>query len=264
MYIAWFSCGVTSAVACKMAIEKFGAELVEPVYIEIESAHEDNERFILDCEKWMGKKVKRITNPKQFTDQFHVIEKTRFINGPNGAACTDRLKKQARYMFEKENSWEGQIFGFEYSKKEVNRAVRFAQQYPHTKPFYPLIERKTTKKQCMELLLLNGIKPPKMYELGYHNNNCIGCVKGGKGYWNKIREDFPEVFDKMAALEESVGNSCIKGTPLKELKPGEGKHEPPVLPDCGTFCEIEFADIIDPITEDIIEGRKHIGQLSLF
>ncbi len=48
-----------------------------------------------------------------------------------------------------------------------------------------------------------------MYDLGYPNNNCIGCVKGGMGYWNKIRKDFPEVFQKRAVarsvdLEEAA------------------------------------------------------------
>ena len=32
-----------------------------------------------------------------------------------------------------------------------------------------------------------------MYDLGYPNNNCIGCIKGGMGYWNRIRKDFPDI-----------------------------------------------------------------------
>jgi len=102
-----------------------------------------------------------------------------------------------------------------------------------------------------------------MYRLGYANNNCIGCVKGGAAYWNKIRKDFPSEFQKMADLEKSIGASCMKN-PLSELHPKAGGKSKPILPDCGTFCEIEFADLIDPITLDIIEGRKSIGQLNLF
>ena len=30
---------------------------------------------------------------------------------------------------------------------------------------------------CADIILKNGIKLPTMYELGFHNNNCIGCVK---------------------------------------------------------------------------------------
>ena len=51
-----------------------------------------------------------------------------------------------------------------------------------------------------------------MYKLGYNNNNCIGCVKGGIGYWNKIRVDFPAEFDRMAELERKIGHAVLKET----------------------------------------------------
>jgi hypothetical protein len=103
-----------------------------------------------------------------------------------------------------------------------------------------------------------------MYELGFHNNNCIGCVKGGKGYWNHVRKHFPSYFDKMAEVERGAGHSCIKNTFLDELNPEDGKHLPPIVPNCGTFCEIEFADIIDPDTEQVLAGYKTMKQLNLF
>ena len=37
-------------------------------------------------------------------------------------------------------------FGFEYSKKEINRAIRFSEQYPSAKP---LIEHKMNKPECV-------------------------------------------------------------------------------------------------------------------
>lgn len=39
--LAWFSCSITSAVACKIAVEEYG-DLVQPWYFEIDSAHPDN------------------------------------------------------------------------------------------------------------------------------------------------------------------------------------------------------------------------------
>jgi hypothetical protein len=262
MKIGWFSCGVTSAVACKLAIDKYGADNIKLYYMVIDSAHDDNERFIKDCERWYGVEIIRVRSEK-YKDQFDVIERTKYINGPSGARCTLELKKNVRYKIEKEIDFDGQIFGFEFSKKEVNRAIRFAQQYPDSKPLYPLIDRNMTKQQCAELLLRNGIALPKMYDLGFHNNNCIGCVKGGMGYWNHIRKHFPDVFDKMSELEQKLGNSCIKNKYLKDLDENQGRHDPPILPDCGTFCEIEFADIIDKNTERIMDGSLRIEQLKL-
>lgn len=258
-YIGWFSCGITSAVAVKKAIVE-GLD-VTPIYIKINSAHSDNERFIKECEVWYDREILIIQSDK-FGDQFEVSLSRKYINGVNGAPCTNELKKKVRQRME--NDYDGQIFGFEFSKKEINRAVRFSEQYPITNPIFPLIESQMTKVQCAELLLKNGIQLPKMYELGYHNNNCIGCVKGGKGYWNKIRKDFPETFERMMETENIIGASCIKGRFLKDLSPSEGRHEAPIMPDCGNFCEIEFADIISPITKEILQNPLQIRQLKLF
>lgn len=258
--ICWFSCGITSAVACKLAVDKYGADRCLVVYIEIDSAHPDNERFIKECEEWIGVKIERRRSQK-YKDQFDVIMKTGYVNGAGGARCTKELKKDVRISVEKEVEYDGQVFGFEFEKSEINRAIRFFQQYPHTKPIYPLIERQLTKEQCAWLMINNGIKMPEMYRLGFHNNNCIGCVKGGMGYWNKIRKHFPDYFDRMIEAEKKAGHSCIKNKFLDELKPNEGHNEPPILPDCGTFCEIEFADLMDKNTEKVINGEIKIQDI---
>lgn len=261
--IGWFSCGITSAVACKIALDQYGKDMVKLYYIAIDSAHQDNDRFIKDCEDWYGVSIEVVKSNK-YNDQFEVIEDSGYINGPTGARCTLMLKKEVRKKVERDHNYPPQVFGFEYSKREINRAVRFAQQYDYAKPVFPLIERKMTKEMCAELLLKNGIRLPAMYELGFRNNNCIGCVKGGKGYWNKIRKHFPEVYEKMAKLEREVNRSCINGRYLDEMTETEGRDEPPILPDCGTFCEVDFADLIDPITDQVLENPNKIKQLYLF
>lgn len=252
MIIGWFSCGVTSAVACKIASQ--GSDPIDLVYFEIDSAHPDNDRFIKDCESWIGMPIKRIRS-KKYRDQFDVIEKTKYINGPNGARCTSELKKSVRQQYQKTVEYSGQIFGFEYSKKEFNRAVRFAEQNPIAKPIYPLIEKKLTKTDCIQILQNAGIEIPAMYRLGYSNNNCIACVKGGGGYFDKIRNDFPEYFNKMADLEKRIGRTCINGIALHDLPKSAGRFKDVDMPDCGLFCEIEFEDIIAKETEKEFSGK---------
>ena len=82
-----------------------------------------------------------------------------------------------------------------------------------------------TKPETLFFLEKQGIKRPVMYDLGYNNNNCIGCVKGGMGYWNKIREDFPQSFTRMAEAGRDVGHSCIRGIFLDELDPDAGRKQ---------------------------------------
>jgi 3'-phosphoadenosine 5'-phosphosulfate sulfotransferase (PAPS reductase)/FAD synthetase len=255
MIIAWWSAGVTSAVATKLAIEEFGVDNVLPVYFQIDSAHKDNKRFMRKCEEWYGRKI-HVERSPDFKDQYDVIEKTKYVNGPSGARCTMELKKKVRQRVESEMDFDGQVFGFEYEKREVNRALRFKEQYPQTKAFFPLIERGMTKRECLYFLEKEGIKRPHMYKLGYKNNNCIGCVKGGAGYWNKIRQDFPEHFDRMAKLERQIGHSCMTNEFLDELNPKKGHKQRLVLPDCGNFCDIEFGDLSHPDLEEVFVDPK--------
>ena len=261
--VAWWSAGITSAVACKMALEMY--DNVKIYYIKIDSAHPDNERFKSDCEKWYGQEIITLQS-RHFKDQFEVIEKTGAVNTPQGAPCTKVLKKEVRYELERQYSINlfndieifNQVWGFEYELRQINRAIRFGQQYPETNPLFPLIEKGLDKDKCAGILINAGISIPVMYLLGFNNNNCIGCVKGGMGYWNLIRLHFPEYFWRMARLERKVGYSCINGVFLDELDPTAGRMSKEIMPSCGLTCEIDFADLPDKSLEDVINGKKTI------
>lgn len=265
--LGWFSCGITSAVACKIAIDKW--QDVEPYYMDIDTAHPDNERFIADCEKWFGKKIYRLKS-RLYKDQFDVIEKTGYVNGTDGARCTKELKKNVRFDFEERQKPDlfnpdrpqiaNQIHGFEWDVKQIKRAIDYTIDYGYTYPLFPLIEEKLTKENCAQIILDAGIKLPVMYELGYNNNNCIGCVKGGKGYWNKIRIDFPETFERMAKAERKAGYSCIKETFLDELNPNDGYTPKPIIPSCSVVCE----DILAPDVNLSLAKRVYNGELSVY
>ena len=101
------------------------------------------------------------------------------------------------------------------------------------------------------MLWQSGIKLPKMYDLGYNHNNCIGCVKGGKGYWNKIRKDYPEHFNKMAKIERKIEHSIFRDMEtneriwLDELPEDAGnfKTEEPIS--CDLSCGLAMAELND-------------------
>ena len=258
MIIGWWSAGITSAVACKLAIENYGSDNVALFYFDTGAAHPDNDRFKKECEEWYGCQI-HTRKSKKYDNPLHVIRKNRYVNGPNGARCTLELKKQVRYDIEKEIKYTGQVFGFEFSTKEINRAIRFKEQYPDAKPLFPLIDKRMTKNNCAFFIEQAGIQLPKMYELGYPNNNCIGCVKGGQGYWNKIRTDFPDVFEQFVEVEHEIGRTCLKKDSkplfLSELDPNAGRQSKIVMPDCGSFCDLEFTEILDPRVEKILNGQ---------
>lgn len=102
---------------------------------------------------------------------------------------------------------------------------------------------------CDALTHAAGIEKPAMYRLGYDNNNCIGCVKGGTAYWLKIRRDFPEAFDRMARTERELdaaickrewvegGKRMRERVFLDELTPDDDDGQQQLAMECGVLCQ---------------------------
>ena len=235
--VAWFSAGVSSAVATKLAI----SEIDEVFYIHIADQHPDTLRFVRDCEAWFKKPITILQSPyKCVSTAVKAAGGNGWINGVGGAACTRRLKKFVRAEWEQSQLGISAIrYVWGMDNDETHRAERIRETMHELEHRFPLIERGIGKAEAHEILRASGIKRPAMYELGYHNNNCVGCVKGGMGYWNKIRVDFPDVFASRAKLEREVGGSCIKGVYLDELVPDRGRHDGPICDDCGIMCELQ-------------------------
>ena len=235
--VSWFSCGAASAYATYLANEKYGK--VNAVYCKVAEEHPDNLKFLKQFEEKTGIPVEIIGYDSMDCSIYNVFRSRSFIKGPQGAPCTMVLKKWVRKMYEKPA--DVQVFG--YTVEEGNRVDRFIDSNNHVQADFILVEKGITKKQCMDWLLNMGFDVPTMYKLGYPNNNCVGCVKGGMGYWNAIRKDFPDAFDKMAKLEREIGHAVNKDKEgpvyLDELAPDRGNFIRDVPADCGFTCELE-------------------------
>ena len=236
--VCWISAGVSSFVAGYLA-----KDVDEYIYIDIENQHPDTMRFIKDCEKVLGKEIQVLRSP--YRNIQTVIKQFGYINGPYGAKCTQVLKKRVRKEWEDAHKDFEITYVWGFDLDEKHRAERLNESMPEFNHEYPLIDRNLTKQDAHAILDRMGIKRPVMYDLGYSNNNCIGCVKGGMGYWNKIRVDFPEVFDRMAKLEREVGHSCINGVYLDELGPNRGRIEDEIMQDCGIMCYLAMNEMED-------------------
>lgn len=245
--VAWFSHGAASAIATKMTLAQYGPDVVIAC-IDTGSEHEDNDRFRAECEAWFDHPITMLKS-EDYADVDQVIERTRYINGPQGARCTTELKKKVRYAFERPTDIH--VWGYTAEPREVKRAVRFHEQNPGMLNWCPLIDAWLAKSDCLALLERAGIGLPAMYEMGYVNNNCIGCVKGGMGYWNKIRVDFPEVFARRAQQERDINHTILRRNRkplfLDELELDAGRYEAEDIA-CGPSCEPVWADMETPVS----------------
>jgi hypothetical protein len=238
MKVCWFSAGVSSFIAGWLERDTID----EFIYTHIDDQHLDTLRFIEDCEGSLCRKVNKLQS--RYKSVGNVIKAKRFINSAHGAACTEILKKRVRKEWEHGKKDLVYVWGYDLSEKD--RAENIEEAMPQHRHIFPLIERGLYKEDCHGMLKKMNIKRPYMYDLGYRNNNCIGCVKGGMGYWNKIRIDFPKVFAERARQEREIGHSCLKEqidgktVPLylDELDPCRGNIESEIMEDCGIYCQL--------------------------
>ena len=199
--VAWFSCGAASAVAARLAVGKYGSR-ADVVYCDtMASEHPDNARFMRDVERWLGRPVTRIRSD-EFATVDEVFVKTRYMAGISGARCTTEMKKVPRFRYQRADDIH--IFGF--TADETHRIEGFALTNPELECEWILRDLGWDKDECLAQIRLAGIELPAMYALGYRNNNCLGCVKAtGARYWQMIRRDFPDVFERRARQSRELG-----------------------------------------------------------
>ncbi|AOS74429.1 hypothetical protein BH711_10915 [Pseudomonas fluorescens] len=245
--VCQFSCGAASAVATKLALAEYGATHdVQIINAFLANEHEDNRRFALNCEAWFGRPVTVLRDEKYGADILQVFHRERFMKGRNGAPCTKLLKRRLL------DAWKqpGDVMVFGYTAEEVERLEDFRDRNPDRPVIAPLIDAGLGKEDCEAMVLRAGIKLPLMYRLGYDNANCIGCVKGGEGYFRAIRQDFPEQFEALCRVQDDLGEGSYlfrnRTTnvrfSLRELGDGPVRRNEKI-PSCSFFCEMAEADL---------------------
>lgn len=219
--ICWWSGGVTSAVACKLAIDLFGVDNCRVIMIDTGNEDDDTYRFQGDCAKWFGltggiETISSVGEGSKYSSIEDVWYDFESLNVATGAICSATLKREVRVDFQRRNKFSYQVFGFDID--ESRRAKNIKKSYPASMPIFPLMLAGYTKKDCIKIIQDAGIEIPRMYHLGFHNNNCFktGCVQGGIGYWQKIMIEFPEKFEKMASVEHELTD--LKGKPVTCLR----------------------------------------------
>lgn len=240
--VCQFSCGAASAVATKLAIAQYGATHdVQIINAFLQQEHEDNRRFLADCAHWFGRPITVLKDEKYGASIIEVFRRKQFMKGRRGAPCSTELKRKLL------DKWKqpGDVMVFGYTIEEEGRLEDFRDRNPDRPVIAPLIDAGLTKSDCKAMVERAGIVLPITYRMGYRNANCIGCVKGGEGYFRAIREDFPEQFEELARVQEEIGPGAYlfrdRGTDerysLRDIPPGKIRRDEEI-PSCSFFCEM--------------------------
>lgn len=243
--VCQFSCGAASAVATKIAIAQYGATRdVQIINAFLLEEHADNRRFASECEEWFARPVTVLRDEKYGASVIEVFRRRQYMKGPKGAPCSMELKRKVLDAWKQPDD----VMVFGYTAEEADRLDDFRELNPDRPVIAPLVDAGLTKDDCKAMVERAGIALPAMYLMGYDNANCIGCVKGGEGYWRAIREDFPDYFEAICLLQDEIGEGSWflryrsgpnegQRFPLRDLPAGAPRRNER-LPSCSFFCEI--------------------------
>lgn len=243
--IGWFSGGVASAVVCKLMLDTPGLVIVNCDMRGSED--EDNERFLKDCERWYGREIIRIKSVEYDTID-DVFEAKRYLAGINGSPCTTAMKFLPRMNYQLPS--DTHLWGYTADKRDRKRYENMVGEYPQMLQRSPLIERGLTKGHCFALLEGAGIKRPRVYDLGFPNGNCPGCVKStSPDYWSLVRKEFPEVFARRCDQSRRFGKNGVRLVELKGERifldelPADWPTLNPISPSCDFLCHFARQDM---------------------
>lgn len=240
--LAWVD-GANSAVMTKLMLSR-NPEII-PVHVDLgESVDADSHRFVNDLEAWFGKEIVRIRSGK-FANINEVFEKRKFLAGPSGAPCTGEMKVVPRLDYQLPS--DTHLWGYTADRRDVKRFANMRENYPHMKQDAPLIAAGLTKAGCHGLLANAGIRRPRVYDLGFSNGNCPGCVKSSSPYyWSAIRLHFPEVWRTRVDQDQRFGRNRLmlngKRVCLDQL-PESWPPRPNDIPSCDFLCQIAEDEI---------------------
>ena len=239
----WFSCGAASAMAARLTLQRYGNLCdIRVVNNPVAEEDEDNRRFLADVQEWLGVTIEDVRNSKYpNASAEEVWDRRGGMSFPHGAPCTYHLKKEARQQWENANKPDWHVFGFGAEERDRHDMFTLTER-ANVLPI--LIEAGLTRQDCFDRVVNAGLTPPRIYDLGYPNANCIGCVKAtSPTYWNHVRKVHPDVFARRAEQSRRLGSQLVrvknkrmfldeldpnaKGRPLSSMK----------APECGLFCE---------------------------
>lgn len=240
--VVWVSAGAASAVAAMLTLRHEPDAVM--AYCETGSEHPDNERFIADLEAWCKRPVERLRS-ERYASTWDVFERRNYLAGIEGAPCTVELKIAPRIAWQRPT--DVHVFGYTCDRSDITRAENLRRNYFELTIHTPLIDRGIPKDACLGLLERLGFKLPVMYSLGFHNNNCIPCVKAtSPNYWANVRKHFPDKFARMAKLARGLDVRLCR---IEEERrfideiPADWPTTKAIAPSCDFLCHIAEQDL---------------------
>lgn len=206
-YIVQFSTGLGSAEVARRLINEHGSEQVILLTADTLVEDHDNWRFAGEFVEKLGGGVRWVTLCDGRTPM-QVGRAHRAVPSDRMAICSRILKRELLRDWIDANcdpATDRIALGYDWTEPK-----RLAAALPHWAPFEvvcpmmdePLIEKWSLIDYWNDTL---GIKPPRLYDMGFPHANCGGaCVRSGQAAWKMTLEKLPDVYAEWEREENAT------------------------------------------------------------
>ena len=235
-HVVFFSGGVASYLTARRVIHIFGTRKTVLLFCDTHAEDEDLYRFLRDAAADLDCKLISIDDGRTPWKVFH---DERCIGSNFKSPCSRLLKRRiARRWLTQHTDPAATTLYLGLAWYEARRVrPNFNAWLPwHT--IFPMTDKPHLDRcEMLAATAASGLRPPRLYELGFEHNNCGGaCVKAGKANWRLLLEKLPERYahheDQEAALRRKLGRDCSVLTTMSD-----GRRIPYTLEEFRYHCE---------------------------
>ena len=244
-HIVSLSGGSASAVTADRVIKAYGSNSVTLWFADTLWEDEDLYRFLKDLEARWNKKIVRYTDGRT---PLEIAEKKKLIPNSLAAPCSHELKQKPFLRYIKKQSKPITIhLGLSWDEEHrMAKPKEIYESVEGVKVDYPLTWDPLPSMSYTKTIVEWGIKPPRLYEMGFPHNNWGGrCVRQGIKEWLRLKRTFPERFEEVKNWEQAQRN-----------KGGARENR--------SIAKKTINGISGPYTLSEIESETDTGQIEMF
>lgn len=205
MRVVFYSGGALSWAAAMRTIERHGRKDVRLLFTDTSMEDHDLYRFLDDSERQLGVPIIRLRDGRTPWD---VYRDKRMIGNTRMDPCSAELKRRPAQAWLKANASSGTTLVFGIDWTEMHRIDGLRRRYgEHGYAVEaPMCDQPwQTKGEVLRWMRDEGLKPPRLYEMGFAHNNCGGfCCRAGRAHFAHLLKVLPDRYAEHEQREQDM------------------------------------------------------------
>ena len=215
-----FSSGAGSWAAARRVVDQHGADNLWLVFADVLMEDEDNYRFLHEAAADIGGTLVILRDGR---DIWQVFREDRFLGNSRLANCSKYLKQKPARAWLDANCDPASTtvyVGIDWS--EAHRLPAVVRNYLPYRAEAPLCQAPYVgKRDVLADLRRRGIRPPRLYGLGFAHANCGGgCVRAGQGQFAHLLKMMPDRFAEWERNEQDLRDHLGKDVSILRDRTG--------------------------------------------